>query len=216
MPYRTPMEQRDGAAMIYDSGDYPESQRRALAASGWADFPARQEAACREGRFLGIGLANYVEATGRGPFESATHHRPVGQDHRHHRRDRAGPRAIEARANGSLGAGSAPHAMWVAGDTEATPLGMGAFASRQTVTAGNAIYLAARELRRKAFDAACDLLEAASDDLELADGSVRVKGAPQMAAASALSPARWAARRVRCPPGLRRASRLSAISSPRR
>ena len=67
MPYRTPIMQRDGTAMIYDSGDYPESQRRALAAIGWADFPARQAAARRAGRWLGIGLANYVEATGRGP-----------------------------------------------------------------------------------------------------------------------------------------------------
>ena len=57
--------------MTYDSGDYPESQRRALAAAGWADFPARQQAARDAGRFIGIGLANYVEATGRGPFESA-------------------------------------------------------------------------------------------------------------------------------------------------
>src|SRR5207253_11191940 len=58
----------------YDSGDYIECQRRALAASGWPDFPARREAARRQGRLLGIGLANYVEGTGRGPFESAAVH----------------------------------------------------------------------------------------------------------------------------------------------
>ena len=71
MPFTTPIVQRDGGMMTYDSGDYPECQRRALAAAGWADFPARQQAARAEGRFIGIGLANYVEATGRGPFESA-------------------------------------------------------------------------------------------------------------------------------------------------
>ena len=49
MPYPTPMPQRDGGAMAYDSGDYPESQRRALAAAGWAEFPARR-AAARRGR----------------------------------------------------------------------------------------------------------------------------------------------------------------------
>jgi carbon-monoxide dehydrogenase large subunit len=58
--------------MSYDSGDYPECQRRALAAAGWADFPARQIEARRLGRWIGIGLANYVEATGRGPFESGS------------------------------------------------------------------------------------------------------------------------------------------------
>ncbi len=184
MPYRTPVVQRDGAAMIYDSGDYPESQRRALAAAGWDDFPARQEAARRDGRWLGIGLANYVEATGRGPFESAaisigpsgkiivtTGATEQGQ----------GLKSMLARVAASV-LGVAPQDITVvAGDTEATPLGMGAFASRQTVTAGNALHLAARELKQKALDVASTLLEAASDDLELAEGSVRVKGAPQMA-----------------------------------
>ena len=92
MPYPTPIRQRDGSTMTYDSGDYPECQRRALEAAGWADFPARQAAARREGRYIGLGLANYVEATGRGPFESASaSHRRVGQDRRHDRRERAGP-----------------------------------------------------------------------------------------------------------------------------
>ena len=45
MPYATPIKQRDGSTMTYDSGDYPECQRRALAAGGWTDFPARQQAA---------------------------------------------------------------------------------------------------------------------------------------------------------------------------
>jgi dienelactone hydrolase len=72
MPYATPIKQRDGSTMTYDSGDYPECQRRALTAGGWADFPARQSAARKLGRHLGLGLANYVEGTGRGPFESAS------------------------------------------------------------------------------------------------------------------------------------------------
>src|SRR5262245_42857310 len=74
MPYVTPVKTRDGLAMTYDSCDYPECQRRALAAAGWSDFPARRAAALREGRRLGIGLSNYVEGTGRGPFESAAVH----------------------------------------------------------------------------------------------------------------------------------------------
>src|ERR1019366_4846626 len=72
MPYATPVRQRDGSRMVYDSGDYPQSQERALAAAGFADFPKRQEAARRQGRSIGIGLGNYVEGTGRGPFESAS------------------------------------------------------------------------------------------------------------------------------------------------
>src|SRR5438045_9414526 len=65
-----------------------------------------------------------------------------------------------------------------AGDTAATPLGLGAYASRQAVTAGNAVHLAARAVAEKAKLAASTLLEASPDDLELVDGAVRVRGVP--------------------------------------
>src|SRR5262249_6646147 len=71
MPYRTPVLQRDGSAMTYDSGDYPECQRRALAAAGWTDFPVRPEAAPPAARLTGIGVGTEVEGPGCGPFESA-------------------------------------------------------------------------------------------------------------------------------------------------
>ena len=58
--------------MTYDSGDYPECQRRALAAAGWTIFPPAARPRARDGRLIGIGLSNYVEGTGRGPFESAS------------------------------------------------------------------------------------------------------------------------------------------------
>ena len=183
MPYPTPVKQRDGSTMTYDTGDYPECQRRALDAIGWADFPARQARAREQGRFLGIGLANYVEATGRGPFESAglrvgpsgkvvvtTGATAQGQ----------GTKSMLAQLAGDV-LGVAPDEVTViAGDTEGTPLGLGAFASRQAVTAGNAVHLAAIAVRDKAIKAAAEMLEAAPDDLELKDGAVQVKGVPQM------------------------------------
>jgi carbon-monoxide dehydrogenase large subunit len=181
MPYRIPVVQRDGSAMTYDSGDYPESQRRALEVADWADFPTRQEAARRNGRRLGIGLANYVEGTGRGPFESAE--------------IRIGPSGKIVVCSGASAQGQGVNTMLaqiaaavlgiapqqvhvVAGDTAATPLGLGAYASRQAVTAGNAVYLAATNVAEKAKKAAAELLEASPDDLELSDGAVRVKGVP--------------------------------------
>src|SRR5204862_489313 len=60
--------------------------------------------------------------------------------------------------------------------TAATPLGLGAYASRQAVTAGNAVHLAARMVADKARQAAAAMLEVSPDDLELAEGAVRVKG----------------------------------------
>src|SRR5258708_1437314 len=146
MPYPTPVMQRDGFAMVYDSGDYPECQRRALAAAGWADFHIRREAARREGRLIGIGLSNYVEGTGRGPFESAG--------------IRIGPSGTIVITTGATAQGQGvktmpaqlaadvlhvdPAAIHVVdGDTQASPLGLGAYASRQAVTARNPVHRAA-------------------------------------------------------------------------
>jgi carbon-monoxide dehydrogenase large subunit len=183
MPYVTPVKTRDGLAMTYDSGDYPECQRRALAAAGWSDFPARRAAALRDGRRLGIGLSNYVEGTGRGPFESAAVR--VGPSGRIFVTTGAaaqgqGTRTMLAQlVAGVLGA--EPRQVHVTdGDTAASPLGLGAYASRQAVTAGNAAHLAALMVADKARKAVSSMLEVAPDDLELRDGEVRVKGVPQM------------------------------------
>src|SRR5262249_47780496 len=165
------------------SGDYPECQRRALAAAGWSDFPARRAAALREGRRLGIGLAHYVEGTGRGPFESASVR--IGPSGRIFVTTGAaaqgqGTRTMLAQlVAGVLGA--EPRQVHVTdGDTAASPLGLGAYASRQAVTAGNAAHLAALMVADKARKAVSSMLEGAPDDLELRDGEVRVKGVPQM------------------------------------
>jgi aerobic carbon-monoxide dehydrogenase large subunit len=73
MPYPVGMPYRDGEPIVYDGGDYQGALRQALAAvGGVAEFRARQEAARRDGRYLGLGLGCYVEGTGVGPFESAT------------------------------------------------------------------------------------------------------------------------------------------------
>ena len=179
MPYVTPIVTRDGARMTYDSGDYPECQRRALAAAGWDAFPARQEAMRREGRFLGIGLANYVEGTGRGPFESASVN--VGSSGKVVVATGAtaqgqGVKTMLAQLVEEVLGVRAEEVTVIAGDTAAIPLGQGAFASRQAVTAGNAIFLAAQEVRAKALRAAAEMLEAAPEDLELRNGFVQVKG----------------------------------------
>ncbi|HEX3484736.1 MAG TPA: xanthine dehydrogenase family protein molybdopterin-binding subunit [Micropepsaceae bacterium] len=179
MPYATPVKQRDGSLMTYDSGDYPESQRRALAAAGWDDFPARQQRAREMGRFIGIGLCNYVEGTGRGPFESAS--------------VRVGPSCKIIVTTGATAQGQGVKSMLaqivggklgvnaetihiIDGDTEASPLGLGAFASRQTVNAGNAAHRAAHAVAAKAIQTAAILLKLAPEDLELADGVVRGRG----------------------------------------
>lgn len=183
MPYVTPVVTRDGLPMTYDSGDYLECQRRALDAAGWSDFPSRQQKARAEGRWLGIGLANYVEGTGRGPFESAG--------------IRIGPSGKIVVSSGAAAQGQGTTTMLaqltaetlgvrpedievVHGDTAAVPLGLGAYASRQTVTAGSAVHLAAQGVAEKARQAASALMEVSPEDLELRDGYIGVKGVPAM------------------------------------
>ncbi|MCS0497255.1 xanthine dehydrogenase family protein molybdopterin-binding subunit [Ancylobacter sp. MQZ15Z-1] len=178
MPYTKKLKARSGAAMVYDSGDYPASQREALAAAGWDDFPERQKRALAEGRYIGIGMANAVKGTGRGPFESGVVR--VGQN---------GKVSIFTGA-AAMGQGLAtalaqicadqlavpPEDVTViSGDTSKTPLGLGGFASRQLVTAGSSVHLAARAVAEKAIRAASSILEVDEDQLELREGHVHVR-----------------------------------------
>src|SRR5262249_61936026 len=73
----------------------------------------------------------------------------------------------------------------VLGDTDATPFGLGAFASRQAVIGGGAAIRAARAVRDKALRIAAHALEAAVEDMEMADGRAAGKGAPRRAPALA-------------------------------
>ena len=64
------------------------------------------------------------------------------------------------------------------GDTRKMAYAVGTFASRAAVMSGTAIALAARNVRAKALRIAADALEVSPHDLEIVDGTVRVKGAP--------------------------------------
>ncbi len=183
LPYEKPLKTRAGKAIILDSGDYAACQREVLGAIDYAGFGARQAAARREGRYIGIGFAHAVKGTGRGPFESAT--------------VKITPTGRIAIATGALAMGQGvktalaqvcaellgvrPNEIDViAGDTAHISLGVGGFASRQMVVAGSAVHLAAREVRRRAVKVAAHMLEAAEADLVLIDGNVQVNGVPAM------------------------------------
>jgi carbon-monoxide dehydrogenase large subunit len=169
--------------MEYDSGDYPACQAEALAKIGWDTFRVRQAEARAKGRHLGIGLAHGVKGSGRGPFESGVV-----------RISRTGKVTVFNGAS-AMGQGlgtalaqiTASHlgvdvgnVKVIAGDTSGVSLGLGGFASRQTVTAGSSVHLAAKAVANKAKKVASHVLEADENDLELAGGEVRVAGAPQL------------------------------------
>ncbi|HZT08620.1 MAG TPA: xanthine dehydrogenase family protein molybdopterin-binding subunit, partial [Chloroflexota bacterium] len=180
-PHRLGLMDRDGTEITYDSGNYPRCLRDALALIDIDAFRKEQAEARSDGRYLGIGIGCYVESTGRGPFEGATVRvqpdgsvvvvtgvAPQGQSHE---------TTLAQICADRLGV-PLEHITVITGDTEAIGLGIGTFASRSAVVAGNAVSLAASEVKEKALKVAAQLMEVAADDLELADGVVRVRGVP--------------------------------------
>jgi carbon-monoxide dehydrogenase large subunit len=183
MPYQKPLKTRAGVNITYDSGDFPKVMKMAMDATDYDGFPARQQAARAEGRYLGMGISFGVKGTGRGPFETAT--------------VRVGTSGKIAVYTGAAPMGQSTHTMMaqvvaeqlggdmsnidiVAGDTGPIPMGMGGFGSRQTITAGSSAHMAAIEVKEKILKIAAHILEASEEDLEIDGTDVRVKGVPDM------------------------------------
>lgn len=153
----------------YQSGDFIESFDEMLAAAGYKALRAGQQEARARGRCAGVGMAAYIEFAAVGPFEEVE----VVYD----------GRGVVVRAGvGSLGQGVETALAQITAemlgaeledvsvefhDTAEVPQGFGAFASRSTVLAGNAIAAAVREIRIKA----AELLECGPDDIEFDHGT---------------------------------------------
>jgi carbon-monoxide dehydrogenase large subunit len=181
LPYETPLKTRAGTPITLDSGDFPGCLDQALVAIDYAGFGQRQQAAKSAGRLRGMGIGIGAKGTGRGPFESGivrvgrsgrvsvyTGAMPMGQGIK---------TALAQICAEQLGI-EAGDITVVAGDTSVIPYGQGGFASRQTVTAGSAVHLAAKAVREKAIDVAALLMETNAGDLVLREGRVEVAGAP--------------------------------------
>src|SRR5215470_11577750 len=164
MPYDTGLLYRDGFPQVYDSGDFPELLRRARQLIGLEEFRSRQVAAAREGRYLGVGFAMYVEGTGMGPFEGATL--------------TLLPSGRVRIATGACSSGQGHRTTYaqiaadvlkvplesidvVGGDTASIAYGVGSIASRSTVTAGNAVLAAAELLGKHILEIAAEIMETA-------------------------------------------------------
>ena len=179
MPYKVGIIFRDGRPVTYDSGDYPVCQQGALAAVDYENFKARQAEARRQGRYIGIGFGNAVEATGLGPYESATARvatsgkitvytgaTPQGQSHK---------TTLAQIAADQFGC-TPDDVTIVTGDTAATGLGVGSFAARTAVNAGSSVHLASKEAAQKIRQFAAAMMEVAEGDIELENGFARVAG----------------------------------------
>ena len=188
LPYTSPTR------LVHDSPSYPVCFDKVLEAIGYHAFRDEQARLRSEGRHVGIGFAIYNELTGLGQAASAGPRMPfrTGHEGATVRMDPSGAVTVLAGVT-SQGQGTETtiaqivaselgvpfeSVTVVLGDTDATPFGLGAFASRQAVIGGGAALRAARAVREKVARVAAHLLEAAPDDLDVAAGAVSVRGAP--------------------------------------
>jgi carbon-monoxide dehydrogenase large subunit len=180
--------------LTYDSGDYPAGLKKVLDHVKYDDLRKQQAEARTKGRYMGIGLASYVEICGLGPSQVAG---AIGFQ--------GGlweSAIVRVHPTGKVQAfiGASPHgqgeettfAQLVAteigvdvddvkvmhGDTDNTPMGWGTYGSRTTAVGGAALILATRKVKEKAKVVAAHLLEAAVEDMDYADGKFFVKGSP--------------------------------------
>src|ERR1700682_3374642 len=170
-PYVLGVAWQDGNTAVYDSGNYPALLEKAIANLGPRPV----------GDHVGMGLGMYVEGTGVGPYEGA------------HVQVLVSGKVVAA--TGIPSQGQAHATVWAqivadelgvdvadvevtGGDTRRFPWGVGTFASRGAVTAGNAMAVAAGMVAEKARQIAADHLEVDPADLELVDSKVQVKGSP--------------------------------------
>jgi carbon-monoxide dehydrogenase large subunit len=174
MPYRRDLDTL-GTEMTYDSGDYAGLLDKTLKAIGWQKLSEDLKRRRASGEAVGAGLAMFVEKSGLGPYdlvratidqsgmvELVTGATSVGQGME---------TALAQICADALGV-DYRHVRVVHGQTNRISFGMGTFASRVTVMAGEATRIAAAKLRAKAIATAADLLQSASEALDVVDGKV--------------------------------------------
>jgi carbon-monoxide dehydrogenase large subunit len=177
----------------YDSGSYTAVMDKALATADYAGFRKRQEEARRQGRYLGLGIGNYVEMTTFGTRFLA----PMGVEHGAYEGAsvRFDPNGGVELCVGTFSHGQGHHTTYaqmvadevgcdvndirfVQGDTQGTAYGWGTWGSRSVVSGGGAVISAARQVREKMLRIAAHLLEASAADLEVEPGHIAVRGVP--------------------------------------
>jgi aerobic carbon-monoxide dehydrogenase large subunit len=180
-PYATGLTTAGRGPVDYDSGDYPRCMELALQA---LDLPAARQEQARlraQGRYLGIGVVNYVEATATVPNESA-----IVRVHPDGRVTVVSGAAPQGQGHATMFSrlvgrhlGVDPDAIEVlTGDTALVHTGGGTYGSRTAAIGGSAALLAARAVLDKGRRIAAHLLEAAPADVVVEEGRFAVRGLP--------------------------------------
>ncbi len=183
---------RTAGGLVYDSGDYPGALDKLLTLARYHDLRAEQARARAAGRYLGIGLATYVEVAGYAPSRL----RAPGL---------GGWESCEVRVSPTgtvtVLTGLSPHGQGTAtafaqlvadelgvpldrvrvlhGDTDAVPYGNGTMGSRGMAVGGAALKLSLDRIKDKARRIAALMLDADPDGVVFADGAFAVTDHPE-------------------------------------
>jgi carbon-monoxide dehydrogenase large subunit len=162
-----------------DSGAFPETFERALAAADLAGFAARRRDSAAQGQLRGLGFAYHIKGTGGSPSENVdirfeedgsvaliTGTQTIGQGH-----ETTFPQILADRIG-------VPNELirLVQGDTDLIPIGGGHGSSRATYMGGTAIWRASDLIIEKGTLIAAEALEAAEADIRFDDGDFVVTG----------------------------------------
>jgi aerobic carbon-monoxide dehydrogenase large subunit len=162
-----------------------------------ADYGTLREEQARlrkQGRYIGIGLSCYIEACGIAPsqvvgqlgaqaglYESATVRiHPTGKVSVYtgsHQQGQGHETTFSQIVADRLGC-SIDDVEIVHGDTGRVQFGMGTYGSRSGAVGGTAIVLSLDKIIEKSKRIAAHMLEAAPEDIELANGRFHVRGVP--------------------------------------
>ncbi|MFO1116431.1 MAG: xanthine dehydrogenase family protein molybdopterin-binding subunit [Beijerinckiaceae bacterium] len=173
MPYATP------TGRTYDVGEFEGAMRRALEKAEWSRAASRREEAKKRGKLHGIGMASYIECTAWGAGENGT----VTLE-----QDGTFSVVIGTQSNGQGHATAyaqivAQHldvdpvrVKIIQGDTDIVKTGGGTGGSRSIPVGAVMVTRASEALAEQLRKLAADALEAATGDIEFADGAARVIG----------------------------------------
>ncbi|QJP16003.1 xanthine dehydrogenase family protein molybdopterin-binding subunit [Starkeya sp. ORNL1] len=181
MPFTVTFDQPGVEELALDSGDYPRLFEQGLAAFDWEGRKLEIERRRAAGECVGLGVGVFVEESGRGPSDGAritvdvagsvevlTGGASVGQ----------GFETIMAQICAEAIGVDYSRIRVIHGHTDRIAHGIGAHAARASVLTGNAVHVASMNLRRKALSVASELLQVPAEELDLVDGAVVRRDAP--------------------------------------
>jgi carbon-monoxide dehydrogenase large subunit len=172
----------------FDSGDYPEAVRRAVAALDVQKWRARQTAGEPDGRRIGVGLSIYCEQAAHGTSVYYGWGIPMVPGHEQcvarlspdgmlelrigaHSHGQSLETTLAQVAHEALGI-DPDNVRVVHGDTALTPYSTGTWGSRCMVMSGGAVAAACKDIGERVKHIAAHLLGAPASELQLRDGEV--------------------------------------------